>query len=249
MKPVTILASGFVHDDYGEQVPSAKVSLFYGGNILSSEAVWRTAQLALDLDFSGAPILFSWPSKGHCLRYVADEGTITASRHNLLDFISKILTNVKIKTLHLVGHSMGCRALLSVLEELVHTKPNIFKNVVFGAPDVDRDDFAKTIPKVLLCSQKTSVYVSSKDIAIILSKLFHEYPRAGESGDEPLIVNGVDTIDASSVKTDVLGHSYFANSRAVVGDLYELLIKGLAAPRFSLDSQATKNGFIWRFRA
>ena len=43
----------------------------HGFNVPFEDAIYRTAQLAHDLDFDGAPILYSWPSRGTMLGYVA----------------------------------------------------------------------------------------------------------------------------------------------------------------------------------
>jgi len=37
---------------------------------------WRTAKLIYDLKVQGAPILYTWPSKGGIVGYAADEATI-----------------------------------------------------------------------------------------------------------------------------------------------------------------------------
>lgn len=36
----------------------------HGFNVTFEEAAWRTAQMAYDLAFDGAPMFYSWPSRG-----------------------------------------------------------------------------------------------------------------------------------------------------------------------------------------
>jgi esterase/lipase superfamily enzyme len=59
---------------------------------------------------------------------------------------------------------------------------------------------------------RITLYASSKDDALKASKAAHGEPRAGDS-DQMVIVDGVDSIDASAAATDFLGHGYvFKNS-------------------------------------
>ena len=50
-------------------------------------------------------------------------------------------------------------------------------------------------------ADRVTLYASSSDEALALSKQVHGYPRAGESGDQLVVVPGIDTIDVSAVNT------------------------------------------------
>ena len=52
--------------------------------------------------------------------------------------------------------------------------------------------------------------------------------RRGDSGDELLVLPGIDTIDASNVHTDFLEHSFYGSSRSIVDDLSQLIRNGQA---------------------
>ncbi len=70
--------------DQANHAPDGEALVFiHGYNVSFGDAVLRTAQLAWDLSFKGAPIVYSWPSDGHTLAYVADkeanEGTVHAA--------------------------------------------------------------------------------------------------------------------------------------------------------------------------
>jgi hypothetical protein len=45
----------------------------HGFNVAFDEALRRTAQLSVDIGFSGAPILYSWPSRGQLTWYRSDQ--------------------------------------------------------------------------------------------------------------------------------------------------------------------------------
>ena len=85
--------------------------------------------------------------------------------------------------------------------------------VIFAAPDIDRDRFIQLAAKFKGCAARFTLYASSRDVALLASKFVHGYPRAGEAGEALLVVDGVDTIDASLVDTSLVGlrHSYFGD--------------------------------------
>jgi hypothetical protein len=80
------------------------------------------------------------------------------------------------------------------------------------------------------------------------SKSFAGYPRAGDTADGVTIAPGVDTIDASSVRTDFVGHSYYADSDSVLGDLRDLILLGKRPDKRSrLAPAETDSGQYWVF--
>jgi len=96
---------------------------------------------------------------------------------------------------------------------------------------------------------RITLYASSNDEAMKASKSFHQYPRAGESGADIVVVNGLDTIDASSVNTGLIGHSYYAEERTVLSDLFYLVRDGKApSERHGLEPKTCPKGKYWAFR-
>ena len=45
------------------------------------------------------------------------------------------------------------------------------------------------------------------------------YRRAGDSGDDITLFKGIDTIDVSSVDTNLIGHFYYGDNRSVLSEL------------------------------
>jgi hypothetical protein len=77
----------------------------------------------------------------------------------------------------------------------------------------------------------------------------HQYPRAGESGSDIVVVKGLDTVDASGVDTSFVGHSYFAEKRSVLSDFFYLLQDGKAPrERHGLESKICANGNYCAFK-
>ena len=86
-------------------------------------------------------------------------------------------------------------------------------------------------------------------MALGVSGRLHRGSRAGESGQGIVIIEGMDTVDASAVDASLLGHSYFGGSRSVVGDLFALLSKGdRPEGRFGLEPVQLGKLRYWRFR-
>lgn len=199
----------------------------HGFNVTFEEAAMRTAQLAYDLKIDGAPVFFSWPSQGGLLRYAVDETNVAWSVPHLKDFLVSVARRSGAQSVNVIAHSMGNRALAAALQilsyELQEETP-LFQQVVLTAPDIDADVFKRDIaPRIVKTANRVTLYASSNDEALKLSKELHGYPRAGDSGPELLVIPGIDTIDVTMVDTSLLGHSYYGSNNTVLQDLFDLL--------------------------
>jgi esterase/lipase superfamily enzyme len=204
----------------------------HGYNETFEKATRRTAQLAYDLGFEGAPILYSWPSRGSWVDYPADEATIEWTIPHLKEFLTAVAIKSQAQRVHLIAHSMGNRALTAALKEIVGNQQGprsvpLFKEIVLAAPDIDAEVFTQLAQDIQKAGERITLYASSKDEALVASQKFHGgFPRAGESGHATVAVSGVDTIDASAVDTGLLGHSYYLGKQSILSDLFNLLRDG-----------------------
>jgi esterase/lipase superfamily enzyme len=216
--------------------PAKEAFVFvHGYNVSFEDAAIRTAQLAYDFGFRGAPIFYSWPSEGRLLGYLADEKSVADTVGDLKRFLQDVASLSGATTVHLIAHSMGNRALLAAVAELAGDSRfrhfDRFNSLVLAAPDVDRGTFTTLVARIRKPRSRITLYVSDRDQALIAShRLFHMAARAGEGGSQSLVMPGVDTIDVSKQSMDALGHSYYGDNRNVVLDLLEFL-KGKIAPR------------------
>jgi len=81
------------------------------------------------------------------------------------------------------------------------------------------------------------------------SKFVHGEPRAGDAGNNLTIMDGIETIDATNVKTDFLGHSYFGENKSILSDIFYILRLGLRADkRAGLNSKKLVEGEYWEFK-
>lgn len=206
----------------------------HGYNVTFEDAARRTAQMAYDLQFNGAPILYSWPSVGTLAGYPKDEGNVEWTVPHLREFIKDVVERTQAEQIHLVAHSMGNRALTRVLieakEYLNSEQLATIKQIILTAPDVDAEVFKRDIaPRITAFNSDVTLYVSDKDKALEASKKYKGYSRAGDSGQNIVLVDGVETIDASEVSTGFLAHSYYSEEVSVLKDIRQLISDGLSA--------------------
>jgi len=121
----------------------------------------------------------------------------------------------------------------------------MFENVIFAAPDVHVSSFVGAIPKIVEMARDVTLYFSPNDLALRASRTFHQTPRAGETA---VIVDGLDTVDASLVPSDLLDHSVFVE-RTVLSDIFEIVERGTPPEnRFALEPVVGPNGKYFRIR-
>lgn len=225
----------------------------HGFNVTFEDAALRTAQMAYDLGFAGAPILYSWPSQGSLLDYLKDGRNADLSAKELKAFLEELTSRTGVRTVHLIAHSMGNRVLTQALVQMADTgkRANVhFRQVALLAPDIDAVLFQQIAERIESEADRVTLYASSKDGALLLSKKLAGYPRAGDATPYPIMIPGIDSIDASAVDTSMLGlfHQYYADNRTILSDLFQLLRDNPPESRFGLTAVTTGSGSFWRFR-
>lgn len=226
---------------------------FHGYNVSFEDAARRTGQMAYDLGFDGAAVFYSWPSQASLHGYMVDEGNVEWAQANITTFLHHLLSNPALHHVYLIAHSMGNRALTRALASLLAEQPALaakVREIILAAPDIDAEVFKRDIAPALTASGRPlTLYASSDDLALAASKQIHGYARAGESGDALVVLNGMETIDASGVDTGFVKHAYFAENRSALSDMFYLITSGARADqRFGLTPVDTAAGRHWAFR-
>jgi esterase/lipase superfamily enzyme len=217
--------------------PSKDLFIFvHGFNNTFEDAARRAAQMAYDLDFDGTPLLYSWPSQGSATAYAVDEAAVGISGRKMADFLDTVVSQSGAERIHVLAHSMGNRALIEALQTYLarrapDKRQHIFGQIVFTAPDVDRDYFIDAIDSLRGSAERVTLYASGNDYALRSSQFLHGAPRAGSAGDFIVKLAGLDTIDMSAVPADALGHSYFAANSGAIFDIFRLLWRGDPPPQ------------------
>jgi esterase/lipase superfamily enzyme len=227
----------------------------HGYNVTFEDAARRTAQISYDLGFDGAPVFYSWPSQGSFAKYTVDESNVAWSIANLERFLGEFAEKSQADRIYLIGHSMGTRALTEAYISLLSKRPALkkkFVEMILAAPDIDADVFKRDIAPAMLAGEgKITLYASSEDIPLMASKVVHSHPRAGDSGVDMVLVNGMESIDATGVATEFLSHSYFAENRSIISDIFDIVHNGLRAqqrPGLEPVSKPNAAGTYWRFK-
>jgi len=202
----------------------------HGYNVTFADAARRTAQMAYDLGFDGVPVFYSWPSQASYAAYKVDETNAEWAVVDFKNFLEQFARQSGADSIFLIAHSMGSRVLAGALKELVLEDPSIrpkFKEIIFAAPDIDADTFRRDIaPKIFTATRAATLYASSGDYALMASRTFAGYRRAGDVEGGVTLAPGLDTIDASNIRADFIGHSYYGDSSSVLGDLRDLILFG-----------------------
>lgn len=222
----------------------------HGFNVTFESAVYRTAQIAYDLAFDGAPILYSWPSLGTELGYPTDANNSDWTIDHLRWFLEDVAAKSGAQYVHLIAHSRGNWPLMHALKAIA-TEPRStprprFRQIILTAPDVDADVFRGLARAIKDVGTRTTLYASANDNTLALSKRFQGYQRAGDVTPSIVTVDGLDSIDVSAVDTSFLGHSYYGDNTSVLSDITRLITTGLPpAERCGLEAVAGSTLRYW----
>jgi esterase/lipase superfamily enzyme len=222
----------------------------HGFNVTFDDAVYRTAQIAYDLHFDGAPIVYSWPSEesltvtGYATDLTNNDWTVPHLRWFLEDVVAK----TGAARIHVIAHSMGNRALVNALDRMSLANTGRFAHIFLTAPDIDASSFVQLAEAVKRNTQAATLYASANDKALKASKRLQSYCRAGDTSCGVVVIPGIDTVDVSAVDSDFLGHFYYGDNRSVISDIFSLLTQGLPpAKRFGLRAVGQTPNRYWRF--
>lgn len=222
----------------------------HGFNVSFEDAAVRAAQVAADLNFDGSVMLFSWPSAASVSAYVRDQQTARNAGFQLLRLLRNHAVAAHPDRVHLLGHSMGVEVIgkAFTLTAPTDSTPHL-SEVVLAAPDVDSRVFRREImPRLVPHARRVTMYASSDDDALRASRVVNGVGRLGLGGDSLFVINGMDTVDATRVTADVLGHTLFGN-QGFLADLAVLFTEGKSpAERRLLPSSSRAGLTFYRFR-
>jgi len=226
----------------------------HGYNNSFDNAAIYAGQLAFDLKIPNIAF-FSWPSRGKLRAYLQDEETIRLCENAIFDFLVQFSNACPTGKIHIIAHSMGNRGLLSAFyPRILHEAGKHFQEkrigqVFLAAPDVNTEEFKKHVAGIVQVSERVTLYTAKQDRALRLSRLLHQYPRAG-TAPPFTIVDGVDTIHVPRISSreDNMKHSYFAKMAPLLYDM-DSLIKSNHPPhdRIRLRQMTTESQIYWEF--
>lgn len=198
------------------------------------QGMYQCAQIMWDIKFEGLPVYFSWASGGKVGDYEHDRNSALVARPRFAKMLGD-LRSAGVKTVHVLAHSMGNFVVLDAIANHNHGNlPLGIGEVLMAAPDVDADHYRSIGPKVRAACSGMTLYASSVDKALKLSKaIAGNIPRAGDVYDgKPIILQNVDSIDVTAVGAEIFGlnHGVFASEKSILNDVKLLLAQGLRPP-------------------
>ena len=182
----------------------------HGFRELFPSALRKTAFLVHVLDIDTPVLVFDWPGdQGSSLTgYRRANRIARESGAELAQTLELIIREIKPERLWLVANSMGAQVvtdafhLLYQERDLADAQTEI-EDVILTAPDVAQDEFDDRFKQEIgALAQHLTVYVSSNDRALLMSRIINRSRRRGESTLSPDMleeaIRVVDLIDPDS---------------------------------------------------
>jgi esterase/lipase superfamily enzyme/Tfp pilus assembly protein PilF len=232
---VSLSENSFDQAARGKGIKTALVFV-HGFNTTFEDSLYRDAQIAWDLQYSGLSVLFTWASRGNVADYIYDKESAYLAREAFITLLEKLKRDYGIEQINVLAHSMGNLIAVDALANYARTSnPVQIAHLVMAAPDVDRDQFLALVPVARAIVGGMTMYASSADRALVASReLAGGVPRAGDvPAGGPIVLPNVETIDVTAMGEDIFGlnHSVFADSRDVMEDISALIRLNLPPPR------------------
>jgi esterase/lipase superfamily enzyme len=156
-------------------------------------ALRKTAFVASVLDIDTPVLVFDWPGdQGSSLRgYNAARQVATASGAELAELLELVVRDVQPDSISLLANSMGGQVVVDafsiLFEDPAFGDPDPeLDHIVLTAPDVDHAEFNERFKEeIRTMADDLTVYVSSNDRALLMSRVINRGLRAGESTLSP----------------------------------------------------------------
>jgi esterase/lipase superfamily enzyme len=152
-------------------------------------ALRKTAFLGHVLDINSPVLLFDWPGNqgGSLAGYRRARQVAEASGADLARTLLLIIREIQPVRLWLIANSMGGQVVVDAFgllyreADLADAETEI-EDVVLTAPDVDHDEFDNQFKQeIKALARNLTVYVSSNDRALLMSRIINRGRRRGES--------------------------------------------------------------------
>lgn len=156
-------------------------------------ALRKTSFVGHILDINSPILLFDWPGdQGTGLRgYRRAQNVATASGAELAKALELIVHEIKPEKIWLLANSMGGQVVAHAFSHL-YQNPEFadagveFEDVVLTAPDVSHEEFDNQFKReITSLTRNLTIYVSSNDRALVMSRIVNRDSRRGESTLSP----------------------------------------------------------------
>lgn len=156
-------------------------------------ALRKTAFISSVLDINTPVLVFDWPGdQGSSLRgYRASRAVAQESGQDLAVTLGVIVDQIQPDNLSIIANSMGGEVVVQAFSHMYENPDwqdaeKEISHVVLTAPDVDHNEFDERFKdEIQALAEDLTVYVSSNDRALLVSRLINRERRAGESSLSP----------------------------------------------------------------
>jgi esterase/lipase superfamily enzyme len=171
-------------------------------------ALRKTAFLGHVLDINSPVLVFDWPGdQGSSLRgYRRAQQVARASGADLARTLLLIIRQIQPDRLWLVANSMGAQVVADAFgvlyreADLADAETEI-EDVVLTAPDIGHEEFDEQFKREInALARDLTVYVSSNDQALLMSRIVNRGRRRGES---TLNIRNPDQFEAAAAVADL----------------------------------------------
>ena len=185
----------------------AVLVVLHGFREAYESALRKTAFLGHVLDIDTPVLLFDWPgNQGSSLRgYRRARAVAMDSGAELAKTLELVVREVRPRQLWVMANSMGAQVVVDAFG-LLYQDPGFadvdteLEHVILTAPDVDHAKFDEQFKGELKAlAGHLTVYVSSNDRALLVSRLVNRGPRRGESTLSP------DQLDEAARLSELMG--------------------------------------------
>ena len=239
----------------------------HGFRVVFDVPVLVAAELWHFLGYRGAFITYSWPSTPSVFAYLSDLEAAIIMARKLRLFLTYLAEETQVEKIHIVGFSAGSRLVVRALSQLAllnadTTDEQIRKevrigNVIIVGGDISHEEFGAALADGLLrIPERTTIYVSSADRALVWARRLFRRERLGQMWAEDLPQRTVEFLRANpslqfidvtraAGATTGNGHAYLRKSPWVSSDLIALLGYDLGAAERGLEKRADLP--VWTF--
>ena len=165
-------------------------------------ALRKTAFVGHILDINSPVLLFDWPgNQGSSLSgYRNARSVAKASGEELAALLEIVVREIRPDKVWLVANSMGGEVVVRAIHQLA-LDPRFadeeyeFEDIILTAPDISQEEFTQRFKQeVAALTRNLTVYVSSNDRALVMSRLVNRDSRLGESTLNPGVLQTAERI-------------------------------------------------------
>lgn len=213
--PKILTRADFIRE--AKKAPKGALLFVHGYNTDFDGGLYRTAQLAHDLNFKGYAFHYSWPSRGSTVAYDYDFDSERQAEPYFLEFLKILLREAQVREVTIIVHSKGSDMVLSALSTIQSSAQPLnrrsLEQLILASPDVDSSRARHLLTNLNGKFSRITLYANDNDIPLRFSRTkAGGVPRAGQlmADGRPILIPGVDSIDATAADMDWSGLNHNA---------------------------------------